>query len=251
MFDHSCQPDLYFQFDGISIYFIAVHDLTIRTEDENGEEKALDQFHISYIDEMMPVFDRQHILQSSYYFQCKCDRCSEDSRPYPINNARLSAMMSLIDEYFNSDHICDLIRLVLDYLMTQNNRFDRIERVPRNYNNFIEQINQLNRFKTKIEECQEILLESNELDLVSSTRLRDFLACLRRDANEIDQLSIIYSQYYGRRHPRLLQRTWLWIALLLIDLWSKEKDMEKSKLIRSLIRKAKIMKEFLKLKPCD
>ena len=66
IFDHSCEPDVMFSFDGTKLILVALRDLP--TDDVR-------QIYISYIDECETYQERQKQLKSFFYFDCACTKC--------------------------------------------------------------------------------------------------------------------------------------------------------------------------------
>ncbi|KAH9516700.1 hypothetical protein DERF_007426 [Dermatophagoides farinae] len=288
IFDHSCCPDLYYQFDGLKIYFIASRDIILRVSnmieeisDTNDEDGAQDvnQLYISYIDEILPVWERQRILKSGYYFECRCTRCQDDLQRLPsINNEpRLSQCLEMIEDYFESDHCYELIQMAVDYfkynethpnflipddilhrkylIQTNPELFSIKQRIEALIQHHRQQ-KEYSSHQMLLEQCRLILTNGCALDLATILRIKDFISCHECDSEELEQILQIYSQYYGNhKHPRILRRIWFWLGILLLDKFSSpqsskiiEKSIINSNILLSLHRRTKLIKSYLRFK---
>ena len=288
IFDHSCCPDLYYQFDGLKIYFIASRDIILRVSnmieeisDTNDEDGAQDvnQLYISYIDEILPVWERQRILKSGYYFDCRCTRCQDDLQRLPsINNEpRLSQCLEMIEDYFESDHCYELIQMAVDYfkynethpnflipddilhrkylIQTNPELFSIKQRIEALIQHHRQQ-KEYSSHQMLLEQCRLILTNGCALDLATILRIKDFISCHECDSEELEQILQIYSQYYGNhKHPRILRRIWFWLGILLLDKFSSpqslkiiEKSIINSNILLSLHRRTKLIKSYLRFK---
>jgi len=69
-FNHSCSPNLKKYRKGNRMIFQSIKDI------KEGHQMCIDYFHI--LDESFTV--RQTILAKNWFFQCACDRCTEESK---------------------------------------------------------------------------------------------------------------------------------------------------------------------------
>ena len=63
-FNHSCKPNTFVIYKSRTQYIYSNRDI------DEGEEIT-----ITYCDNIKPFYDRQHFLQESYFFECKCAKC--------------------------------------------------------------------------------------------------------------------------------------------------------------------------------
>ncbi|XP_027202506.1 histone-lysine N-methyltransferase SMYD3-like [Dermatophagoides pteronyssinus] len=292
IFDHTCHhPDLYYQFDGLKIYFIAARDICLRITDlENFTEindndqdaKDIDQLHISYLDEILPVWERQRILKSNYYFDCQCQRCQTDMKRLSslsttafISNELTQCLDLIEDDYFQSDYSIELIQMAVDYfdfIDKTNNSTISVDISMQTNTELISRIQHLIQYNHQqqtsnqmlLKQCKKIILITTidkscpSLDLI---RIKDFLLCYDDDdesdllnSNEFEQILQSYSKYYGNhKHPRILRRLWFWLGILLLKKFSTPsstttttKVIENLNILLTLLyRRAKIIKSYL------
>ncbi|CAN7946656.1 unnamed protein product, partial [Ixodes pacificus] len=68
IFDHSCDPDAAFVFDGTRLTVRAVRDLSV---------SSVREIYICYVDKLQMTLDRIEALQNQYYFTCNCSLCQQ------------------------------------------------------------------------------------------------------------------------------------------------------------------------------
>ncbi|CAN8019156.1 unnamed protein product, partial [Ixodes persulcatus] len=68
IFDHSCDPDAAFVFDGTRLTVRAVRDLSVG---------SVREIYICYVDKLQMTLDRIEALQNQYYFSCNCSLCQQ------------------------------------------------------------------------------------------------------------------------------------------------------------------------------
>ncbi|XP_040078630.1 histone-lysine N-methyltransferase SMYD3 isoform X2 [Ixodes scapularis] len=68
IFDHSCDPDAAFVFDGTRLTVRAVRDLSV---------SSVREIYICYVDKLQMTPDRIETLQNQYYFTCNCTLCHQ------------------------------------------------------------------------------------------------------------------------------------------------------------------------------
>lgn len=256
---------MYYQFDGLKIYFIATRNISIRPQDNLNAEtdsQSISQLYISYIDEMLVVDERQRCLKSGYYFDCFCKRCLEDLQfnnlKYPfVINSELIECIDLIDEFFNSNYICDLIEYMAKNYNT--NKMDIKSLALRKPNG--ETLSMIKKCKQQLSESyKEIfkkysqLISTLDYNLIDSSlmiRIDDFFVCYQPNPNEIERIYQLYAKYYHTsRHPRMLNRIWCWIIFLLIQLWTEPDTSLNSTLLntlQTLFRQLIMIRTYFKL----
>ncbi|KAL4231552.1 hypothetical protein ACF0H5_009133 [Mactra antiquata] len=69
MLDHSCKPNAVAIFHGCTL---------VVTATERIENFSPNKVFISYIDQLATYKERQTLLKQQYYFDCKCDRCTDN-----------------------------------------------------------------------------------------------------------------------------------------------------------------------------
>ncbi|KAG9229588.1 hypothetical protein BJ875DRAFT_387044 [Amylocarpus encephaloides] len=95
--NHSCSPNAFVMFDGRKVSLRALEHI------EKGDE-----VFISYIDSTQGREIRRKELQQRYFFQCNCEKCTQDYSPYQafqraglINPSKIDA---LLDRQALDDH---------------------------------------------------------------------------------------------------------------------------------------------------
>ncbi|KAG9245561.1 hypothetical protein BJ878DRAFT_500985 [Calycina marina] len=89
--NHSCDPNAIVMFDGRKMFLRALKFI-----DEG------DQIFISYVDTTSPRDVRQAEIQASYFFTCKCERCTNNSGFAPVVNSKPSPRLDLLLDRGNS-----------------------------------------------------------------------------------------------------------------------------------------------------
>lgn len=256
---------MYYQFDGLRIYFIAAREICIREQDNFLDAKtssqSISQLYISYIDEMLIVDERQRCLKSGYYFDCLCKRCLEDlqfnSLKYPlVINSELIECIDLIDEFFHSNYICDLIEYMAQNYNTNNIDIKSLAlRKPKEALLMIKKCKQqLSVSHERISKKYRQLICTIASNLIDSSLLipiDDFFVCNQPNPNEIERIYQLYTKtYYTPRHPRMLHRIWCWIIFILIELWTNQETSLNAallKVLQTLFRQVIVIRTYLKL----
>ncbi|XP_075544317.1 histone-lysine N-methyltransferase SMYD3-like [Dermacentor variabilis] len=71
IFDHSCDPDAAYVFEGTRLTVRATRSLSVN---------SVREIYICYVDKLLLKEDRIAALQRQYYFTCNCIFCKEDAR---------------------------------------------------------------------------------------------------------------------------------------------------------------------------
>ncbi|KAH7983693.1 hypothetical protein HPB52_013679 [Rhipicephalus sanguineus] len=71
IFDHSCDPDAAYVFEGTRLTVRATRSLNVN---------SVREIYICYVDKLLLKEDRIAALQRQYYFTCNCVFCKEDAR---------------------------------------------------------------------------------------------------------------------------------------------------------------------------
>ncbi|KAJ6216705.1 hypothetical protein RDWZM_007862 [Blomia tropicalis] len=215
IFDHSCSPDAMFTFDGTRLYLIALRDLY--TDDVR-------QIYISYIDELETFTERQRQLRSAFYFDCACTRCTNQSFiDDGDENLQLRMLNEKIEDLYANTRfesryvllaqhklhfISSISRLTQPNLHLLSNNLIAIDMKERTMCDNVCQLIDDANIENELIRCNTIL----------AVRVSDFLASYRCNARQMERLVNIYRRYYGDHHPRLLNKIYHFIGLLLVKI---------------------------------